>query len=90
MDPLGDRYLARGAVLRRREADGRARYWVRWGEEVVCELVCSSGRYDLELFAGREIGVQGAVIRQATVAPDADAAQPARIDVSRIEVISHR
>jgi hypothetical protein len=83
-DPLGDAFLARGALFRRLDTEGVPRYFLRFGGETVGELVCSSGRYDLELFAGYEIGVQG-----TELSPDATREFPV-VQLARVEVIQRR
>jgi len=65
-DPLGGIFLARGTVVRRTLADGTARYYINFGQVPTCELVCTSGRYDLGAFAGTEIGVQGSEVTSRT------------------------
>jgi hypothetical protein len=58
-DPLGSVFAARGALERRAGADGAPRYYLRFGGRDVCEITSSSQRYDLEVFAGFEVGVNG-------------------------------
>jgi hypothetical protein len=88
-DPLwGGRLQARGWL--ERSPDDPKTFVVRWGGEVTTELVCTSGRYDLDVFEGYEIGATGIVTRQATPPAIGQAARPERIDASRIEVISGR
>ena len=38
------------------------------GGEVVFEISCDSGRYDLDLFQGYELGVRGTTLRAASMA----------------------
>ena len=83
-DPLGDVFLARGVLYRNASVDGVPQYYLRFGGETVCELFCSSGRYDFELFAGYEVGVQGSELRtveNVSIPP---------VEVSRIEIIARR
>lgn len=81
-DPLGQAFLSRGVLFRRRAADGNHHYFLRFGGETVAELACGTGRYDLEVFAGQEIGVQGAELALVGETPT--------IDVARIEVLKLR
>ena len=82
-DPLGAIFRARGVLERRTGTDGTPRYFVRFGGESQCELLCTSGRYDLSTFAGYDIGVQG------SDAPSRTSGEPA-LEVTRIEVIAVR
>lgn len=81
-DPLWGRFQARG-WLRRNETDAK-RYYVEWAGRNASEITCGSGRYDLNLFVGAEIGVIGAMTRNTSSAVE----RPMRVDVSRIEVLS--
>ena len=83
-DPLWGRFRSRGWLEKTKNAAGDELWRLIWGGSAVAEVGCSSGRYDLELFAGFEVGVMGATLAPAT--PSA----PAYIDVTRIEVISSR
>jgi hypothetical protein len=92
-DPLWGRFQARGWLEKEAKAGAMPRYVVRWGGKEVAELACASGRYDLDNYVGHEIGVLGVTQRAATSgAPGVDGAPgvPARIDATRIEVISSR
>ncbi|MCZ6598550.1 MAG: hypothetical protein O7B99_12985 [Planctomycetota bacterium] len=84
-DPLGDVFLSRGALERVVDPEGHARYYVRFGRKVVSELVCVSGRYDLDVYTGYEIGVRGMDLRSP-----AGAEGPDRIEVTRLEVLARR
>jgi len=78
-DPLWGRFQTRGWL----EKDGD--HWsIRWAGKVTSEIVCSSGRYDLALFQGFQLGVTGALQRGA------GSDGPARFDVRRIEVLDGR
>jgi hypothetical protein len=86
-DPLGGVFLARGALERVVEGAGGAaqkRYYVKFGNGVVAEIVCVSGRYDLDVFVGYQIGVRGTELRPA----EDDGLR--HIEVTRLEVISRR
>ena len=84
-DPLWGRFQTRG-WLERQTKDGKAVYLVRWGSDFLAQVQCSSGRYELDLFDGFEIGVQGAPARAAS---GSSGSYPV-IEVDRIEVISAR
>jgi hypothetical protein len=78
-DPLWGRFQARGWL----EKDGE-RWVIRWAGKVTSEVNCSSGRYDLALFQGFQLGITGALQRGAS------SEGPARFDVRRIEVLDGR
>ena len=86
-DPLGGRFDARGVLEIQARAGEEPRYVLRWGPELVCEVRCSSGRYDLDLFASYELGLKGvldytdqtALLKERPV-----------LDLARIEVLSRR
>ncbi len=80
-DPLWGRFQARGWLRQDEEVPGR--FYVQWAGRTASEVTCGSGRYDLALFAGAEIGVQGAMTRSA-----GSVDRPMRIDATRIEVLS--
>ena len=86
-DPLAGRFDARGVLVRQSRAGEAARYVLRWGPDQVCEVRCASGRYDLDLFAGNELGMMGALSYSE---PDALLADRPVLEVGRIEVISKR
>lgn len=65
-DPFGGVFPVRGVVERRTSTDGIPRFFLRFGKDTVCELACSSGRYDLSTYAGVEVGVHGAEIGSRT------------------------
>ena len=83
-DPLGHVFASRGVLFRRRDADGVPTFFLRFGGETVAELACPSGRYDLELFAGFEVGVQG------TELASAEGGGTRMLDVSRVEILKRR
>ncbi len=84
-DPLWGRFQSRG-FLERQSRDGQSVFLVRWGSDFLAQVQCSSGRYDLALYEGFEIGIKGVSVRSAQ---GAAGAYPL-IDVDRIEVISAR
>jgi len=86
-DPLGGVFLARGALERVVAGVGEAatkRYFLKFGTGVVAEVVCVSGRYDLDVFVGYQIGVRGTELRAA----EDDGLR--HIEVTRVEVIARR
>lgn len=90
-DPFEGRFDARGWLVPT-YAKGQATptYILRWGGTDVAEVVCFSGRYDMSVFAGYELGVNGAQLRSAI---EASAGRPGRvpqIDVRRLEVLASR
>lgn len=85
-DPLWGRFQERG-WLEQSEISGQDTvYRVRWGGDAGPRVVCTSGRYDLSVFAGFELGIEGFPLRGAKI----EGAHVASIDVSRIEVLSGR
>ncbi len=84
-EPMWGRFQTRGWV-ERQVRDGEVMYLVRWGSSFLAQIQCSSGRYELDLYDGFEIGVKGEPVRSAKVMPGS---YPL-IDVDRIEVISAR
>lgn len=86
-DPLGGVYLVRGGLERVTEGAGESatrRYFVRFGTGAVAEIICVSGRYDLDLFVGYQVGVRGTELRPAVD----DGLR--HIEVTRLEVIGRR
>ena len=84
-NPLGDRFDERG-LLERRTVGEQTRYYLRWGGRDVCEVVCTSGRYDLLMFLGKDVGVRGEVL--PLVATDGGATAAPIVDLARIEIVS--
>lgn len=84
-DPLWGRFQTRG-WLERQTRDGKTVFLVRWGSDFLAQVQCSSGRYEMGLYEGFEIGVKGVPVRSAQV----DSGAYPLIDVDRIEVISAR
>lgn len=84
-DPLWGRFQSRG-FLERQNRDGKSVFLVRWGSDFLAQVQCSSGRYDMALYEGFEIGIKGVSVRSAQ---GAAGAYPL-IDIDRIEVISAR
>ena len=83
-DPLGSVFDARGVLVRRVGTEGVPSYHLRFGGQITSEIICPSGRYDLDLFAGYEVGVKGQTL--ASVEP-----RPVPvIAISRLEIIARR
>jgi hypothetical protein len=83
---LMGRFMGRGWVRKTGRGDD-ARYFLYW-DDTVQEISCESGRYDLDLFLGYELGVRGMILRAASMATDDMPAEVSLLDVSRLEVIS--
>ena len=83
---LMGRFMGRGWVKKTGRGDD-ARYFLYWGD-MTQEISCESGRYDLDLFLGYELGVRGMILRAASMATDDMPAEVSLLDVSRLEVIS--
>src|SRR5262245_18121959 len=86
-DPLGGVFLVRGGLERVTEGAGEGatrRYFVRFGTGAIAEIICVSGRYDLDLFVGYQVGVRGTELRPAVD----DGLR--HIEVTRLEVIGRR
>lgn len=82
-DPFGGVFAARGVVERRTTSDGIARFYLRFGGNISCELVCSSGRYDFSTFAGTHVGIHGSEITSRT-------GEVPTFEVARVEVLEVR
>jgi hypothetical protein len=90
-DPFYGRFDSRGWLERRIEPGTTEPVWVlRWSGEDSAELVCFSGRYDLSVFEGYELGINGQMLSGPIEASAGRAMRAARFDVRRIEVISGR
>lgn len=90
-DPLWGRFQARG-WLERDPASTKAqpRFVIRWSGDITAEVVCTSGRYDLDDFDHYEVGINGSLLRSSLPSADGQTTAPKRIDATRIEVISGR
>ena len=93
--PDWGRFDARGWI----QAVGKGakrRYLLHWDGEVIAEIQCSTGRYDLAVLEDFEVGLKAVVLRAAMPAREASfnreaaPAEPKVLDVTRIEVISAR
>lgn len=84
------RFGSRGWLEATPNAKGEKVWILHWSGERVAEVVCTSGRYDLGVFAGYEIGIDGAVLRGPMMGSNDTIALPRQVDVRRIEVLSGR
>ena len=85
------RFDARGWLERvDMPGESHAIYLIRWAGESTAELVCTTGRFDLDDFVDVEIGIVGRELRGVLRGPSAALTRPREIDVARIEVISGR
>jgi len=89
-DPLWGRFQARGWLERQVQPGMPNRYAVTWGGHEVAEIACGNGRYELDSFVGCEVGVLGVTQRAAVPASADSPGTPARVEATRIEVISTR
>jgi len=89
-DPLWGRLQARGWLEREDRGEAGTFYVIRWAGKVTTEIVCTSGRYDLSIFEGFEVGITGVTTRAPIEASIGQSARPVRLDAARIEVISGR
>lgn len=84
------RFGSRG-WLETMETDTGEQVWIlHWSGERVAEVICSTGRYDLSIFADYEIGIDGDVVRGPLTGMNEFDSRPRQVDVSRIEVLSGR
>lgn len=88
--PLRGRFQARGWLEKQVQPGMPNRYAVTWGGREMAEIACGNGRYELDSFVGCEIGVLGVTQRAAVPANGDTPGTPARVDATRIEVISTR
>jgi hypothetical protein len=88
-DPYYGKFVTRGFVERRAVPGAKDPIWMlRWSGADAAELVCFYSRYDLSIFEGFEVGVDGSVLAQGQEASSSSPARAQRIDVKRIEVLS--
>ena len=85
------RFDVRG-TLERVDMQGESHplYFVRWAGEASAELVCTTGRFDLDDFVGSEIGIVGRELRGVIRGTTAALTRPREIDIARIEIIAAR
>ncbi|MCA9001650.1 MAG: hypothetical protein KDB61_06995 [Planctomycetes bacterium] len=81
------RFVARGWI-ESEEIEGEQHYFVRWDGERKVEIACASGRYDLAMFEGFQVGIMGQTRRAATPMTLEAPATLTLIDAARIEVIA--
>ena len=81
--PLMGKYDGRGWIEMRKMRGGEMGWYLRFAGRDTCVVQCSSGRYDLSMFEGYEVGVIGRMTN------DVGAVQPT-CDIRSIEVLSGR
>jgi hypothetical protein len=81
--PLMGRYDARGWVESRKLSDGGTGWFLRFAGKDSCAIQCTSGRYDISMFAGYEVGVVGRMMNEP-------GAGQTSCDMRSIEVLSGR
>jgi hypothetical protein len=81
------RFIGRGWVESKSVGE-QVTWYLNWGGEIRYEIECQSGRYDLALFEGYEVGVRGSTIREQSMATEEQNELVALLDVTRLEVIS--
>lgn len=88
-DPYYGRFETRGFVERRTVVGAAEPVWMlRWSGSDAAELVCFSQRYDLSVFEGFEVGINGRKLASEQEASAGSPSKAERIDVTRIEVLS--
>lgn len=75
-----DRFQSLGWLRQERRIGGPSVFYLERGGKQECVVTCSSGRFDLSLFVGREVGVNGPRRRPAQESVTV-------LDVERIEVL---
>jgi hypothetical protein len=90
-DSLEGRFDARG-WLEKRTIKGETNpvYVLSFSGASAAEIVCYSGRYDLDVFVGHEIGVFGSELRGPLKGELSEVPRAAQLDVNRIEVLAAR
>ncbi|MEZ5977977.1 MAG: hypothetical protein R3F34_07155 [Planctomycetota bacterium] len=92
-DPFYGRFAVRGVLERFQDSRGARTYRVTRGGDPQAVLRCTSERYDLEVFVGREIGLDGGfvVVEEASLPLDPSISAFVRdlpvLDVATIEVL---
>ncbi len=88
-DSLEGRFDARG-WLEKRTLPGEPQpvYVLQFAGASVSEVVCFSGRYNLDVFVGHEVGVFGSKLRGALDGSLNEPSRPMQLDVKRIEVLA--
>lgn len=91
LDPLRSAFDVYGVLVRRIAGDGTPTYTIEVRREVVAEVLCTSGRYDLDAFSGFEIGVKGRpIVVEAGVRRGQEALAVPVLDAGRIAVLKRR
>ncbi|MHC4378002.1 MAG: SH3 domain-containing protein [Planctomycetota bacterium] len=80
------RYRLRGNLEVHVDSRGGRSFLLRRGPQIAAELVCESGRYELELFVGCELAVEGGVNREESVLEG----EFVQVDVARVQIVSRR
>lgn len=80
------RYRLRGHLEVHVDSRGGRSFLLRRGPQIAAELVCPSGRYELELFVGSELAIEGPVNREETVLEG----EFVQVDCSRVQIVSRR
>lgn len=80
------RYRLRGSLEVHVDSRGGRSFLLRRGPQIAAELVCDSGRYELELFVGCELAVEGGVNREESVLEG----EFVQVDVARVQIVSRR
>ena len=80
------RFTGRGWVESVRKGK-EVRWYLRWAGDIVYEVECGSGRYDMSMFEGYQIGVVGSMTRAASSSTEEAVGEVAMLDISSIEVI---
>ncbi|HVS17127.1 MAG TPA: hypothetical protein VMT18_00910, partial [Planctomycetota bacterium] len=90
-DPFFGRFAARGWLVPvYAKGQTTPTYLLKWGGDDVAEVVCFSGRYDLSVFSGFELGVNGPQLRSAIEASAGRPGSVPQLDVQRVEVLASR
>jgi hypothetical protein len=89
-DVFAGRFDARGWVEKVTFAGQPTSYRLRFGGDVVAEIVCNSGRFDLDSFLNFDVGVNGLELRREQPGATGIANKPRVIDARRIEVLAGR
>lgn len=76
--------------LESRKVAGATRWYLVFGGETVAELRCLTGRYDLDLFEGYELGIIGREVAPVMRGTQTSLPEARVVDAQRIEVISAR
>jgi len=81
--PLMGRYDGRGWIETRKTRDGEMAWCLRFAGKDTCVVQCSTGRYDLSMYEGYEVGVIGRMTNEIGVGQST-------CDIRSIEVLSGR